>query len=95
MKIKPLEPVRTGSKSVIDYVKAVKDGQHVVPSDDGWKVKRAEASRATRVFESQKEAIDYARKIAIKQQSELSIHSKNGQIREKNSYEKDGFPPRG
>jgi hypothetical protein len=92
MKIKPLVSARKGSESVKAYVKAV---QHVVPSKGDWTVKKSNSERATKIFSTQKEAIDYARKVAINQQTELSIHGKNGQIREKNSYEKDKFPPRG
>lgn len=95
MKIKPLQSVRKGSDSVKAYVDAVKNGQHVVPLRGDWAVKKANSERSTRIFETQKEAIDYARTVAINQQVELSIHGKNGQIRDKKSYGKDSFPPRG
>lgn len=95
MKIKPLKSVRTGSASVGAYVNAIKNGQHVVPANGDWAVKKANSERATKIFDSQKDAIDYARKVAMNQQVELSIHGRNGRIREKNSYGKDSFPPRG
>jgi len=41
-----------------------KRNQHVVPHPDGWAVKGAGAERATRVVETQREAIDIARGIA-------------------------------
>lgn len=45
---------------------------------------------------TQAEAIDRAREIAQNNKQELSIHRKdNNQIREKNSYGKDNFPPKG
>jgi protein-tyrosine-phosphatase len=69
--------------------------QHVVPHPDGWAVKSAGASRATKVVATQQEAIDVARQIAQNQQSELLIHGTNGQIREKNSYGNDPHPPKG
>ena len=94
MKIKSLQSVRSGSESVKAYVAAIKNGQHVVPSNGDWAVKKSNSERATKIFDNQKEAIDYARKVAMNQQVELSIHGRNGQIREKNSYGKDSFPPR-
>lgn len=70
--------------------------QHVTPRADGlWQVKGAGNDKATKVTETQKEAIEIARDIARNQQSELVIHGKNGRIRAKDSYGNDPFPPRG
>lgn len=69
--------------------------QHVVKHTFGWAVKGAGNSRATKVVDTQSEAIAIAREIAKNQQSELVIHGRNGQIREKNSYGNDEFPPKG
>jgi hypothetical protein len=68
---------------------------HVVPHPNGWAVKRPGNDRATSVHDTQKEAINSGRDIAIKDQSELIIHGENGQIRDKNSYGNDAFPPKG
>lgn len=70
--------------------------QHVTPhSGGGFQVKGAGNSRATKVFDTQREAISFAKNIAKNQQSELFIHNRKGQIRERNSYGNDPFPPRG
>ncbi|MCD6654207.1 MAG: DUF2188 domain-containing protein [Sulfurovum sp.] len=69
--------------------------QHVVPRGDKWAVKGAENEKYTAICNTQKECIDIARNIARNQQSELIIHRKNGQIRDKDSYGNDSFPPRG
>ena len=70
--------------------------QHVTPHPGGgWQVKAAGAAKATVVTNTQKEACEIGRQIAINQSSELFIHNKQGQIRERNSYGKDPFPPRG
>lgn len=70
--------------------------QHVTPHPGGgWQVKAAGATKATVVTNTQKEACEIGRQIAINQSSELFIHNKQGQIRERNSYGKDPFPPRG
>lgn len=39
--------------------------------------------------------MNIARNIAINQESEVVIHRPNGQIRDKNSYGNDPFPPKG
>lgn len=70
--------------------------QHVTPHrDGGWQVKGAGNERATARTNTQAEAIQIATRIARNQQSEVVIHCQNGQIREKNSYVNDPFPPRG
>ncbi|OMP68711.1 hypothetical protein BTO28_01290 [Domibacillus epiphyticus] len=70
--------------------------QHVTPHPSGgWQIKGAGNSRATLKTATQLEAVNRATQIAQNQKSELIIHRKNGQIREKNSYGNDKFPPRG
>ena len=70
--------------------------QHVTKhKDGGWQVKGAGNSRATVRTETQSEAIQIARDIAINNKSELIIHGENGRIREKNSYGNDYCPPKG
>lgn len=69
--------------------------QHVVPADGGWGVRGAGNSRLTSVHETQQKAINQARSIAQNQGSELLIHGRNGQIRERDSQGKDKFPPKG
>jgi hypothetical protein len=68
--------------------------QHVVPNSGHWQVKRENATKATKNFTTQKEAISYARSIANNQQSELIIHGRNSQIRDKDSYGNDPHPPK-
>ena len=70
--------------------------QPVTPHPDGgWQVKGAGNSRATVRTDTQAEAISIAREIAKNQGSELIIHRPNGQIRDKDSYGNDPFPPKG
>lgn len=70
--------------------------QHVTPrKDGGWQVKGAGNSKATSIHDTQKEAIDAAKKIAKNQGQEVVIHGKNGQIRGKDSYGNDPYPPKG
>lgn len=70
--------------------------QHVTPHPNGgWQVKGAGNTRATARTSTQREAAAIARSIAINQGSEPIIHRPNGQIRAKDSYGNDPFPPKG
>ena len=72
-----------------------KKNQHVVPHASGWAVRGAGNERATSVHGTQREAISVARETAIRQGSEMLIHGENGRIRERNTYGKDPYPPKG
>ena len=69
--------------------------QHVTPHGEKWQVKGAGNSRATVITNTQREAIEIGKAIAKKQGSELFIHNSIGQIRERNSYGNDSYPPKG
>ena len=70
-------------------------GQHVVPNPKGgWSVRNSGAARATRTFDNQSEAIDFAKEKARKGRGELYVHRSDGTIRERNTYGKDPYPPR-
>ncbi len=69
--------------------------QWVVPREDGWAVRGEGNSRDTSHHATQQEAINTAKGIAQNQASELFIQNKQGQIRERNSYGNDPFPPKG
>lgn len=73
----------------------MKKNQHVVPHNNQWAVKGAGNTKATRVVDTQKEAIDIAKQIAKNQHTELLIHRPDGRIRDKESYGNDDCPPRG
>jgi len=76
-------------------LKTMGKNQHVVPSNGRWSVRGAGNTRVTQTFDTQREAIARAREIAINQQSEMFIHNRQGQFRERNSYGNDPFPPIG
>ena len=72
-----------------------KRNQHVVPHKDGWAVRGAGSQRASSVHGTQKDAIRSARNTALRQRTEVVIHRPNGQIRDRNSYGNDPYPPKG
>jgi len=69
--------------------------QHVVPHGQQWAVKGEGDKKATHITPTQSEAIDLGRQIAQHQQSELFIHNRQGQFRERNTYGPDPNPPKG
>lgn len=72
-----------------------KNGTHVVPRDnDGWAVRKEGASRASKIFTTQADAVKYARELAQKEKAELYVHRRDGTIRERDSYGNDPFPPK-
>lgn len=68
--------------------------QHVTPKGGKWQVKGAGNIKATKIFDTQKDAEIYARQIAKHQKSELITHNRHGQIRSKDSFGNDPHPPR-
>ncbi len=71
-----------------------KNTRHVVPRQDGWAVKKGGATRASKVFDTQGGAIQYARDKARKESGELYVHRRDGTIRQRDSYGSDPNPPR-
>lgn len=68
---------------------------HVTPRPGGgWQVKGAGNAKATKVTDTQKQAINAAIPIAKNNKSEVVIHGTNGRIRDKDSYGNDPVPPK-
>jgi hypothetical protein len=67
---------------------------HVVPRGGKWAVEPA-GGRPTSTHRTQHAAIDTARPQARRNESELVIHDREGQIRDKDSHGHDPNPPRG
>lgn len=71
-------------------------GKHVVPRPNGeWAVRNSGASKATKVFDTQAEAIKFGRNAARRDGVEFYVHRKDGTIRERDSYGRDPHPPKG
>ncbi len=68
---------------------------HVVPRESGWAVRREGASRVSSTHDTQDAAGRAARQTAIREGGETFIHRPTGEIRDRNSYGNDSFPPRG
>ena len=71
-----------------------KKSTHVVPRNVGWAVKKEGASRASKNFTTQADAVKFAKQLAQKEKAELYVHRRDGTIRDRLSYGNDPFPPR-
>lgn len=69
--------------------------QYVTKRGSDWTVTGEGNSKATKLFDTQKAAIEHGREIAINQQSELRIQGKDSKFRESRSYGNDPCPPKG
>ncbi len=67
----------------------MKKSIHVLPHGDQWAVKVEGNQRASKVTDTQVEAIKLATNKAKNYETELVVHGKDGKIREKNSYGND------
>lgn len=67
----------------------------LVPDPQGYAVKDTANSEARPRYRTAQQAIRAARGIAIKRQSVVLIHGSRGQIRERNTYGDDPYPPKG
>jgi hypothetical protein len=56
--------------------------EHVVPREDGWAVKVADGERASRVFESREEAIEYAKELAKKHNVCMVVHDEKAKFKD-------------
>ncbi|WP_417872670.1 DUF2188 domain-containing protein [Xanthomarina gelatinilytica] len=69
--------------------------RHVVPNPDGgWDSKREKAQRASKHFETKKEAMDWSRQKSRSEGSELIPHRKDGRIQNPDSHGNDPNPPK-
>lgn len=72
---------------------ANRNNVHIVQRDSGWGALREGAQRATRVFDTQAQAIRAGRQMARQGQGELLVHGQDGRIRARDSHGGDPFPP--
>ena len=69
-------------KTPAKEVKTAARNYHVAKRPDGkWQVKFAGGEKAIKLFATQAEAIEYAKKLAENQDGSISIHKKDGKMR--------------
>ena len=71
-----------------------KKSQHVVPNlRGGWSVKSYGSERAAKTFDTQSDAVSWARSKSRKEGLDLIVHGRDGTVRFSNSYRRDPSPP--
>lgn len=90
---------RAGSQEVRGVMERLlpmsKSNIHVVPHEGGWAVRREGAERVSSQHDTQTQAERSARRTAIRENGETFIHRRSGEIRDRNSYGNDPYPPAG
>jgi len=72
-----------------------KKSLHVVPNPKGgWSVRKSNTSRASKTFDTQKDAIEYGKNISKNEGGEFIVHGRDGMIKQSSSYKNDPMPPR-
>lgn len=69
------------------------NNRHVVPHNGGWAVRKPGSDRVSSTHTTQQAATNAARTGARRDRSEVVIHGRNGQIRDRDSYGNDPNPP--
>jgi uncharacterized protein DUF2188 len=73
-----------------------KTARHVIPNlRGGWSVRKTGASRATRVFDRQADAVRFGQQVARRERTALYVHRHDGTIEQKDTYGSDSHPSRG
>lgn len=68
---------------------------HTVKHGNGWANRREGSQRVSSTHRTQVAAIKAGRETAKRENTEHFVHGENGQIRGRNSYGNDPFPPKG
>lgn len=63
--------------------------------DGKWESKREGTNRASKVTNTQAEAWQYSRQKAKENSGEAFLKGRDNKIRERNTYGKDPYPPKG
>ncbi|WP_296763955.1 DUF2188 domain-containing protein [Sediminimonas sp.] len=73
-----------------------KENYWTSPRADGrWASQREGSQRPSRVFDTQRESWEYSQDRARDTGGEAILQGRGGQIRERNTYGRDPFPPKG
>jgi hypothetical protein len=64
-------------------------------SDGKWESKREGSGRASKVADTQAEAWAHSKQLATDTKGEALLKGRDGKIRERNTYGKDPYPPKG
>ena len=75
--------------AIQEYKAAVEKGkknQHIFPEENGWVIKNLWSGEISKLFASQKEALEHAKLIARAEKNSIFIHGPDGRIKERRDY---------
>jgi hypothetical protein len=73
-----------------------KKDRHVISNPSGgWSVRHSGASRASRIFSTQADAVRYGRDLAKQERTGLYVHRRDGTIKQMDSYESSSSAAKG
>ena len=67
------ESTRTG-RITRSQIRSVVNAVHVIPATSGWQVKKTGPDAVTEIFETQEEAVDFAKALSQDKRVDLIIH---------------------
>ena len=70
--------------------KTAKKIQYVIPIGNGWAVKASDSVKFLLITDSKREAVAIAKDIAKRNESDLIVYGKKGEITTNSSYSKKG-----
>ncbi len=65
----------------------------VSPTGPQWKVDHPGSDRASGIFDTKQEAVNFGRQVSRNQGTEFIVQNRNGQIGFRDSHGHDPFPP--
>ena len=71
------------------YEKAVRQGErsyHVVKTNSGWALKKGNSNKITKLFTTQKQAIEFGTKKAKTIKSNFFVHGRDGLIKQRSYF---------
>jgi hypothetical protein len=85
-KIRPLiSSTETGNLDPAQ-IRAVVRAVHVLPSEQGWEVRKSGRDRTNQVFATQSEALQFAQELSAHQNVEVIVHSKTAETLRREFY---------
>jgi hypothetical protein len=84
--LKRRDPNNPQIKSYVEAIKKGNNSQHVVPRNSRWAVRSGGNSKTSKIFNTQKAAINYAKTTAKNNNSSFFLHGVDGRIRDRGDY---------
>ena len=71
----------------------IRKTHHVLPEKSGnWVIKKGGSYRASKYFDTKRDAINWGRTVSRNQKTEFIIHNKDGKIQKADSHGNDPYP---